>query len=89
MADHIFGNPFSRRLSSTTIRNLLRIAECHDISLDELVAGKAASVKTEDFWPFSVNRKTFFQLPRRRKKAIDDYIRILNVFPLARHGKKN
>jgi transcriptional regulator with XRE-family HTH domain len=66
------------------IRNLLRISECHDISLDELVTGNAARTgqtaipaKTEDFWPFSVTRKTFFQLPKQRKKAIDDYIRMV------------
>jgi transcriptional regulator with XRE-family HTH domain len=66
------------------IRNLLRISECHDISLDELVAGKTARTdqttvpfKTEDFWPFSVNRKIYFQLPKRRRKAIDDYMRMM------------
>jgi transcriptional regulator with XRE-family HTH domain len=64
------------------IRNLLRISECHGISIDELVRGKAAknartSTPTEDFWPFSVNRKAFFRLPKRRKEAIDDYIRMV------------
>jgi transcriptional regulator with XRE-family HTH domain len=66
------------------IRNLLKISECHDISLEELVSGKKARAgittalaKTENFWPFSVSRDTFFQLPKRRKKAIDDYIRMV------------
>jgi transcriptional regulator with XRE-family HTH domain len=66
------------------IRNLLKISESHGLSLDELITGKtakigptAASVKTENFWPFSVSRKAFFQLPKRRKKAIDDYIRMV------------
>jgi transcriptional regulator with XRE-family HTH domain len=64
------------------IRNLLKISECHDISLDELLAGKGAksgfaSGRSEDFWPFSVSRKTFFQLPKQRRKAIDDYMRMV------------
>ncbi|MDR0578513.1 MAG: helix-turn-helix domain-containing protein [Candidatus Accumulibacter sp.] len=64
------------------IRNLLRISECHDISVDELITGRmtkaaAAAPKTENFWPFSVNRRVFFQLPKRRKEAIDDYIRMV------------
>jgi transcriptional regulator with XRE-family HTH domain len=76
------------------ICNLLKISECHDISLDELITGKsskagltAASVKTENFWPFSVSRKTFFELPKRRKKAIDDYIRmVVNDNKLSTHS---
>jgi transcriptional regulator with XRE-family HTH domain len=59
------------------IHNLLRISECHGIGLEELITGKATPVKSEDFWPFSVNRKAFFQLPRRRKKDIDDYMRMV------------
>jgi transcriptional regulator with XRE-family HTH domain len=67
------------------IRNLVRISSCHNISLDELIMGKAVatglaaatSSRVENFWPFSVSRETFFQLPRRRKGAIDDYMRMI------------
>ncbi|MDR0934171.1 MAG: helix-turn-helix domain-containing protein [Burkholderiaceae bacterium] len=61
------------------IHNLVRLAECHDMTLDALITGKTVGTetKTGDFWPFTVSRQAFLRLPNKRKKAIDEYIRMV------------